>query len=104
MEFLVIAYDGTDDGAPARRAAARKAHLENARRLAAAGRLIEGGAILDDSGEMVGSAVIVDLPSREALDDWLNTDPYVIHGVWQTIEVKPFRRAPLRPPQAPPHP
>ena len=104
MEFLVIAYDGTDEEAPARRDVARKAHLENARRLAAAGRIIEGGAILDEAGEIVGSAAIVDMPSREALDDWLNTDPNVIHGVWQTIEVRPFRRAPLHPPQAAPPP
>lgn len=95
MEFLVIAYDGRDAEAPARRQAVREAHLENARRLAAAGHIIEGGAILDEDGTMIGSAVIVDFPSRATLDDWLKNDPYVTGEVWRTVEVRPFRRAPL---------
>lgn len=97
MEFLVIAYDGSDAQAPARRQAVRDAHLENARRLAADGHIIEGGAILDEDGTMIGSAVIVDFPSRTALDDWLKNDPYVTGDVWRTVEVRPFRRAPLHP-------
>ena len=104
MEFLVIAYDGTDHDALERRMAVREVHLKNARRLVAAGHIVEGGAILDEAGQMIGSAVIVDFPSREALDDWLNTEPYIIHGVWQTIEIKPFRLAPLRPNHAPAQP
>lgn len=42
---------------------------------------------------MIGSAVIVDFPSRAELDDWLKNDPYVTGGVWQKIEVRPFRAA-----------
>ena len=104
MEFLVIAYDGTDPDALARRMAAREAHLAGARDLAAAGHMIEGGAILDESGTMIGSAAIVDFPSRADLDAWLERDPYVTQGVWQKIEIRPFRRAPLHPPQAAPPP
>jgi uncharacterized protein YciI len=41
----------------------------------------------------------VDFASREALDQWLKNDPYVIGGVWVDIEVKPirlvFRTSPL---------
>lgn len=104
MEFLVIAYDGNDAEAPARRQAVRAAHLDNARRLAADGFLIEGGAILDEHGTMIGSAVICDFPSRAALDDWLKSDPYVTGDVWRTVEVRPFRRAPLHPHGPPPAP
>jgi hypothetical protein len=96
MEFLVIAYDGEDAAALERRLAVREAHLEGARRMAAEGTLIEGGAILDEAGRMVGSACIVAFPSRAELDAWLAADPYVTGDVWRRIEVRPFRRAPLR--------
>ena len=52
-----------------------------------------GGAILDDTGAMIGSATIVEFPDRAALDAWLARDPYVTGGVWQKIEVRPFRVA-----------
>lgn len=96
MQFLVLAYDGDDAEAPERRRRAREAHLAGARRLAAEGSIIEGGAILDDDGRMIGSAVFVDFPSRADLDRWLTSDPYVIGNVWQRIEIKPVRLAPLR--------
>jgi uncharacterized protein YciI len=47
--------------------------------------------MLDDNGRMTGSVVIVTFASREELDKWLYTDPYVTGHVWQKIEVKPFR-------------
>ena len=95
MQFLIIAYDGTDEGALDRRMAAREAHLVGARAMKANGSMIVGGAILDDDGRMVGSSCIVEFPDRAAVDAWLAADPYVTEGVWQKIEVKPFRCAPL---------
>src|SRR3546814_9217057 len=77
MQFLVTAYDGTDAEAPARRQAARDAHLVGARRMTAEGRFLLGGAILDDAGGMIGSACVVAFASRAELDEWLRTDPYV---------------------------
>jgi uncharacterized protein YciI len=94
-QYLVIAYDGTDPEAPARRQAARPAHLEFVRPMVEKGELVAGGAILDEEGRMIGSAVFVDFPDRAALDAWLERDPYVTGGVWQRIEVKPFRLAVL---------
>jgi uncharacterized protein YciI len=91
QQYVIMAYDGKDAQALNRRMAARPAHLENARKLRADGRFIEGGAMLDDNGQMIGSVMIVAFPSRTELDRWLNNDPYVTGNVWQTIEVKPFR-------------
>ncbi len=93
MQFLIIAHDGTDDGALDRRMAVREAHLERARERAAAGMTLMGGAILDDDGKMVGSASVVEVESRAELDAWLETDPYVTGDVWRNITVTPFRRA-----------
>lgn len=93
MEFLVIAYDGRDPEAKQRRLRARPAHLESVQAMKQAGTFINGGAILDDEGEMIGSTLYVDFPSREELDRWLKNDPYVTGGVWVDIEVKPIRLA-----------
>lgn len=93
MEFLVTAYDGKDADAPARRAAARPDHIETAQSLKDEGHVLIGGAILDDVGNMIGSSLVVRFENREALDNWLQNDPYVISDVWQEISVVPFRIA-----------
>ena len=95
QQYVIIAYDGTDADALDRRLAVREAHLENTRKLKAAGNFIEGGAMLDDQGKMIGSVVIVGFPSRNELDIWLNNDPYVTGNVWQKIEIQSFRCAPV---------
>ena len=94
MQFLVIAYDGTDDKALERRLAVREKHLDGWAKLVAEGHGITGGAILDEAGGMIGSSAILDFPDRAAFDAWLNTDPYVTGGVWRDITVHPFRVAP----------
>ena len=96
MQFVVTAYDGRDPEALSRRQKARPAHIELAQAMQARGALIAGGAILDDQGSMIGSTLYVDFPSREALDSWLEADPYVTGGVWQDITVLPIRLA-IRP-------
>ena len=94
MEFLVMAYDGHDADAKARRRHARQAHLDTIVRLRAAGAFINGGAILDDQGDMIGSTLYMNFESRAALDLWLTSDPYVTAGVWVDIEVLPIRLVP----------
>ena len=63
------------------------------RALRRVGQVLLGGAILDEAGDMVGSVVLADFPTREELDEWLAGDPYVTGGVWQEIEVRPYRPA-----------
>jgi uncharacterized protein YciI len=92
-QYLVLAYDGTDAEAPARRMAARPAHLANVAPLVERGMLMIGGAILDDAGAMIGSYSIANVADRAELDAWLKTDPYVTGGVWKTVEVKTVRVA-----------
>jgi uncharacterized protein len=94
MQWLILARDGTDLEAEARRARHRPAHLENAARLQRSGHLLMGGALLDDAGRMVGSAAVAAFDTRAELDEWLRTDPYVTGGVWRDIQVMPYRVAP----------
>ena len=93
MEFLIMAYDGKDPEAKARRLRVRQAHLDGVQEMKKTGTFINGGAILDDNGEMIGSTLYMDFPTRAALDEWLATDPYVTGGVWVNIEVRPIRLA-----------
>lgn len=94
MQWLIVARDGEDPQARERRMAARPAHLENAARLQARGHLLVGGALLDEDGDMIGSACIAQFETRAELEEWLRTDPYVTGKVWQDIEVMPYRVAP----------
>ena len=97
MQFLVLAHDGTDADAPARRQRMRAEHLAAAGRLRAHGNFIMGVAILDPQGQMIGSAVVLEFPDRAQLDAYLARDPYVTGNVWQRIEVQPFRVADVHP-------
>ena len=65
----------------------RPAQLEHMAKLAAAGRIREGGPLVNDSQDMVGSLIIIE---AESLDDAKATyakDPYVIHNVFEQYEV-----------------
>lgn len=93
MQFFIRATDYTDPEAIDRRMAVREDHLKKAREMEANGSMLWGGAILDADGKMIGSAAITEFPNREAVDEWLNSDPYVTGKVWEKIEVEPFRTA-----------
>ena|SRR2546428_6247303 len=93
MQYLVIAHDGTDPEAQARRQAIRSTHLDGIRPLVEQGKILVGGAILDEAGAMVGSVVIANFASKAELNAWLEVEPYVTGGVWATVDVRPFRPA-----------
>jgi len=92
MTFVLLGQDHKDPGALERRMAARPAHLEGVQILADEGKLKFGGALLNDEGTMVGSMMVLDYPSEEALrEEFLSKEPYMVQGVWETIEIRPIR-------------
>ena len=93
MQFLVIAHDGTDEGALARRMAVREQHLAVSRAHRANGVLKVGGALLNDAGTMIGSAMVMEAESEEKLRQILESDPYTKGNAWQRFEIWPFRSA-----------
>ena len=97
MQFVVMAWDYTDDQALERRMAHREAHLAAVKQLIADGKFISGGAILDpESGErMIGSTLHLEFPDRESLEAHLHADPYISGKVWERIEIHPVRLVPL---------
>jgi uncharacterized protein len=93
MVYILTAFDGTDPGAPERRMKVRPDHLEKISHVKKAGNYLFGGAILNDSGEMIGSVIFYDVPDRAALDKILENEPYINDKVWEKIEIRPFRPA-----------
>ena len=84
MQFLIKAYDGPN--MLDKRMEVRPRHLEGLKALGK--QVIIAGGLLDDEGKMKGSAVIVECPDRATLDRYLESEPYVVEGVWQKIEVE----------------
>jgi len=94
MQFLVLAYDAQDDGAPQRRLDAREAHLASIATFKERGNIKMGAAILGDDGKMAGSCIIADFENRGALDAWLASDPYIVQDVWEDVYVQGCKIAP----------
>ena len=81
------------------RLAARPEHVERLKALVSQGRLIVAGpnpAI--DSGDpgdagFTGSIIIAEFDSLQDAQDWADADPYILGGVYASVEVKPFNQA-----------
>lgn len=84
MQFLVKAYDGK--GMLEKRMEVRPRHLEGMKALGK--QVIVAGGLLDESGKMKGSALVMEFPDRAALDAYLANEPYVVEGVWKKIDVE----------------
>ncbi|QJW89212.1 hypothetical protein HNV11_07300 [Spirosoma taeanense] len=93
MHYVIHAYDHTGPDALDRRMAVRPNHLDYVRDLKAKGQFLLGGALLDSEGRMIGSMLILDLDTEDQLTEYLQTDPYIVQGVWDRIDAKPFRKA-----------
>lgn len=89
MQYIITAYDGTDEQAIDRRLMARDEHLKSVEKRVEAGQHLYGAAILDEDGKMIGSMMVVDFPSKEELDNWLKVEPYVVENVWEKIDIQP---------------
>ena len=81
MQFQITAYDGTDSDALSRRRAVRPQHLENIQKVKENGRVICAGGLTAEDGHLIGSFLIMEFESREKLDEYLKTEPYVTANV-----------------------
>src|SRR4249919_207164 len=96
MWYAIEGFDGAD--VLAQRTAARPEHLARLHALRDAGRLLLTGPCpaidAEDPGPagFSGSIVIAEFPSLADARAWAAEDPYVAAGVYQRVEVRPFRR------------
>ena len=96
MQFIVIAYDDTDEGALKRRLAAREDHLKAAKEMFDSGKWLYAAGILNDDGVMIGSMVVCEFPTRDELEQqWLKEEPYIIGNVWKKIDIYRAQVAPF---------
>ncbi len=86
MLWMIYSED-RDDGLPIRRAN-REAHLA----YVADFPLLVAGPVLDDDGEMRGSVVVLDLPTRQDVDAFIAGDPYTTAGLTKDRRVWAFRQ------------
>ena len=95
MYYSIISKD-VPDSLPLRKEA-RAAHIERLESLRAQGRLLVAGPFpaLDtpDPGEagFQGSLVIAEFDSLEQAKAWAEADPYVAAGVYDSVEVLPYK-------------
>jgi uncharacterized protein len=89
MLFVIHGHDRPGDGAALRRRI-RANHLRFV--LAHPGVLRYGGPLLSESGETIGSLMLVDLPDRKALDRFLAEEPYCRNGLFAPLHVHPSRQ------------
>ena len=49
------------------------------------------GPLLDDSGDMCGSHLILEAADRAAIEAFTAADPYAVAGLFQSVEIRPWR-------------
>jgi uncharacterized protein YciI len=89
MDFALICRDVP--GALPRRLEARAEHMAGLKIAKTDGTIIDGGAILDSEGNMVGSVVLCRFPDRAALDAYLEREVYARENIWAEIEILDMR-------------
>lgn len=95
MWYAIEGHDGND--VLARRVAARPEHIGRLELLRDAGRLLLAGPCpaidTEDPGPagFSGSIVIAEFADLGEARAWAEADPYVAAGVYERVEVRPFK-------------
>lgn len=95
MWYFIHAHDRP--GSLEARLAARPAHVGRLQALVDDGRLLTAGPLpaidANDPGPagFSGSMLVVEFESLQAARDWAAEDPYFAAGVYESVEVFPFR-------------
>lgn len=96
MWYVILGYDA--EGSLERRLQIRSEHLARLHALRDAGRLLLAGPMpaidAEDPGPAgySGSLIVAEFAEQSAAEAWAAQDPYLVHGVYTRVEVRPFRR------------
>ena len=96
MWYVIDARDGAD--VLAKRLEARPRHLERLHALRDAGRLLVAGpcpaidAVDPGPAGFSGSLILAEFESLDAARAWAAADPYVEAGVYEHVDVRPFKQ------------
>jgi uncharacterized protein YciI len=95
--WYIIYSEDIENSLPLRKET-RPAHLERIQVLVDQGRVLVAGPCpaidSEDPGEagFTGSLVIAEFSSLEEAQQWADTDPYAIAGVYAKVVVKPYKK------------
>ncbi len=95
MWYVIYSKDREDSLAA--RMETRPAHLERVNALLDEGRLLLAGpmpaidALDPGPAGFLGSLIVAEFDSLEEARAWADADPYVKAGVYQSVEVSPFK-------------
>jgi uncharacterized protein len=84
MKFVIIGYDGPEG--EAKRKIHRPAHLANLEPLDKQGRVILAGPLTDKAG----SLLVLEFATQEDAEQFAQSDPYTVNGVFERVEIHPF--------------
>lgn len=91
-----VIYSRDRENALEARLEARPAHLKRVEAMLAEGRILAAGPrpAIDspDPGPagFEGSLIVADFESLEEAREWADSDPYMLAGVYESVEVSPF--------------
>lgn len=89
MLFMIAAFD--KPGMLETRLKVRSAHLDYLKSLGA--RIKMGGAMLNEEDQPLGSLLVVEAMDRGAIQALLDKDPYSKAGVFERVDIRPWRPA-----------
>ncbi len=96
MHYVILGHD--KQNSLEQRLKARPAHLDRLQALKNEGRLLLAGpfpavdSINPGEHGFSGSMIVAEFKSLGAARMWADQDPYVAAGVYQTVDVRPFKK------------
>lgn len=97
MLYAIISQDV--ENSLDKRLSVRPAHIARLQELKEQGRLILAGPhpAIDNNDPgpagFTGSLIVAEFESLEAAQIWTDSDPYITAGVYDSVIVKPFKKA-----------
>lgn len=94
MLYSIVSQDVADS--LALRKSYRPDHIARLQALSESGRLLLAGPNpADDTDDLsattfTGSIIIAEFDSLEDAQEWASKDPYLLHGVYASVAVKPY--------------
>jgi uncharacterized protein YciI len=87
MRFALICLDRPN--ALQTRVDNRAAHLDHIR---TTGVVEQAGPFIDAAGQMCGSLIVLDVPSKAEADAWAAADPYAKAGLFQSVMIQEWKK------------
>ena len=87
MLIALIARD--KPGALQTRMDNREAHLAYIKET---GVVSQAGPLLDDAESMIGSLIVLEVANLDAARDWAANDPYAKAGLFDSVELIPWKK------------